>query len=179
MTKISQQPDYHRWTLYLLFGLGLARLIGLYFSPLNLHGDEAQYWAWSRDLDLGYFSKPPMIAWVIGTTTSIFGNGEWAVRMSSPLLHPIIAYILFRTARLLYDERTGFWAACAYFLMPAVWLSSGIVSTDVALLLFWALGLSAFFHVRETPRMKWAGLLGISIGFGMLSKYAMLFFCLL
>jgi len=60
--------------------------------------------------------------------------------------------------------------------MPAVWLSSGIVSTDVTLLLFWAVGLNAFFHLRETPSMKWAALLGLAIGFGMLSKYAMLFF---
>jgi len=181
MTKNSKintvtSPDYHRWTLYLLLGLGLVRLIGLYFSPLNLHGDEAQYWAWSRELDWGYFSKPPMIAWVIAATTSIFGNAEWAVRISSPLIHPLIAYILFRTARFLYDARTGFWTACAYFLMPAVSLSSGIVSTDVTLLLFWALGLNAFFHLRQTPSMKWALLLGMAIGFGMLSKYAMLFF---
>ncbi|MBL4852630.1 MAG: glycosyltransferase family 39 protein [Robiginitomaculum sp.] len=176
INAVGTSPDYHKWTLYLLLGLGLARLVGLYLSPLNLHGDEAQYWAWSRNLDWGYYSKPPMIAWVIGATTALFGNAEWAVRISSPLLHPLIAYILFRTARFLYDARTGFWTACAYFLMPAVWLSSGIVSTDVVLLVFWALGLNAFFHLRETPAMKWALLLGLAIGFGMLSKYAMLFF---
>jgi len=160
----------------MLLGLGIARLVGLYFSPINLHGDEAQYWAWSRTFEWGYFSKPPMIAWVIGASTAIFGNAEWAVRISSPLLHPLIAYVLFRTARLLYDARTGFWAAALYFTMPAVWLSSGIVSTDVPLLLCWALGLNAFMHMRETPNWKWAALLGLSIGFGMLSKYAMLFF---
>ena len=106
----------------------------------------------------------------------MFGNAEWAVRISSPLIHPVTAYIIFRTARFLYGAQTGFWAACVYFLMPAVWLSSGIVSTDVALLLFWAIGMNAWAHHRETPHLKWAALLGISIGFGMLSKYAMLFF---
>lgn len=168
--------DYHRLTLILLLGLGLVRLIGMYFSPQNLHGDEAQYWAWSRAFDWGYFSKPPMIAWLIGLTTSIFGNSEWAVRISSPLLHPLIAYVLFRTACFVYDARTGFWSVCVYFLMPAVWLSSGIVSTDVSLLLFWVLGLNAVLHMRETPNVKWALLLGLAMGFGMLSKYAMLFF---
>lgn len=169
-------PNYHKYVLWLLLGLGVVRLIGMTMSPLNLHGDEAQYWSWSREFDWGYFSKPPMIAWVIGATTAIFGNTEWAVRISSPLLHPVIAYVLFRTARYLYDARTGFWAAAIYFLMPAVWLSSGIVSTDVPLLLCWVLGLNAFMHIRETPTLKWALLLGLAIGFGMLSKYAMLFF---
>lgn len=168
--------NYHKLVVFMLLGLGVARLLGLYLSPINLHGDEAQYWAWSRTFDWGYFSKPPMIAWVIGATTSIFGNAEWVVRISSVILHPLIAYVLFRTARFMYDSRTGFWAAALYYTMPAVWLSSGIVSTDVPLLLCWVLGLNAFMHVRETPNWKWATILGLSIGFGMLSKYAMLFF---
>ncbi|MBL4871031.1 MAG: glycosyltransferase family 39 protein, partial [Robiginitomaculum sp.] len=121
-------------------------------------------------------SKPPMIAWLIGATTSIFGHEEWAVRLSSPLIHPLTTYILFRTGRYLFDERTGFWAALLYFLMPAVWLSSAIVSTDVALLFFWTLALNAWAHLRDEPTFKWAVLLGIAIGFGMLSKYAMIFF---
>ncbi len=168
--------NYHKYVIFMVLGLGALRLLGLYFSPTNLHGDEAQYWAWSRNFDWGYYSKPPMIAWLIAATTSIFGNAEWAVRISSPLIHPVIAYVLFRTGRFIYDDRAGFWAAALYFLMPAVWLSSGIVSTDVALLLCWALGLNAFMHLRETPKFKWAIILGLAIGFGMLSKYAMLFF---
>ncbi|MCF6275747.1 MAG: glycosyltransferase family 39 protein, partial [Robiginitomaculum sp.] len=159
--------------------MSVFRMVGLYFSPVNLHGDEAQYWAWSRTFEWGYFSKPPMIAWVIGATTSVFGNAEWAVRLSSVILHPLIAYVLFRTARFMYGNdmggRTGFWAAALYFLMPAVWLSSGIVSTDVPLLLCWVLGLNAWAHLRETPTLKWALLLGWTIGFGMLSKYDMMF----
>ena len=170
--------NYHKYLLLLLAGLTVFRIIGLVISPLNLHGDEAQYWSWSRNLDWGYFSKPPMIAWLISATTALFGNAEWAVRLSSPLIHPLTAYLIFRTGRLFYDERTGFWAACVYFLMPAVWLSSAIVSTDVTLLLFWALALTAWAHMRETPNLAWAALLGAAIGLGMLSKYAMLFFIL-
>ena len=162
--------------LLLLATLTVFRIIGLVISPLNLHGDEAQYWSWSRSLDWGYFSKPPMIAWLIATTTAMFGNAEWAVRLSTPLIHPLTAYVIFRTGRFLYNARTGFWAAILYFLMPAVWLSSGIVSTDVALLLFWALALNAWTHLRESKDLIWAILLGLAIGLGMLSKYAMLFF---
>ncbi|MEE9273596.1 MAG: glycosyltransferase family 39 protein [Robiginitomaculum sp.] len=173
---MNLEKSPHKQFLFLLVGISVIRLFMLLLSPLNLHGDEAQYWYWSRSFDWGYFSKPPMIAWLIGATTSIFGNGEWAVRLSSILIHPITAYILFRTGQFLYDARTGFWAGALYFLMPAVWLSSGIVSTDVALLLFWALALNAWAHIRETPNIQWAVLLGIAIGLGFLSKYAMVFF---
>ena len=97
--KSDTSPQYHRWVLFLLIGLTVLRLASLITSPMNLHGDEAQYWSWSREFDWGYFSKPPMIAWLIGATTSIFGNAEWAVRLSSPLIHPLTAYVIFRTAR--------------------------------------------------------------------------------
>lgn len=172
----TTENKYHKYVLILLIGLGALRILGLLVSPANLHGDEAQYWTWSHTFEFGYFSKPPMIAWVIAATTGVFGHAEWAVRLSSPLIHPLTAYIIFRTGRFIFDARTGFWAACLYFLMPAVWLSSAIVSTDVVLLFWWALALNAWAHLRETPTLKWAALLGLAIGLGMLSKYAMLFF---
>ena len=62
---IPADTSYRRNVLILIGVLLVARVIGLFLSPLNLHGDEAQYWAWSKDLDFGYFSKPPMIAWAI------------------------------------------------------------------------------------------------------------------
>ena len=169
-------PSYQRWALILIVGLGLLRLLYLPLVPLNLHGDEAQYWAWSRKLDWGYFSKPPMIAWLIAFFTGVLGNAEWVVRLFSPLIHPLIALVLFLTARKLFDARTGFWSVCFYFLMPAVWLSSIIASTDVPLLLCWALSLFFWVNLRETRKLRWAALLGAGIGFGFLSKYVMLFF---
>lgn len=170
-------PKSHKFVILLITGLFLFRLAGMVASPLGLHGDEAQYWAWSKDLDWGYFTKPPLIAWVIWVTTSIFGDAEWAVRLSSPVLHSITAYVIFRTARFAFkDAWTGFWAAAIYLLMPALWLSSGIVSTDVPLLLCWAVAMNAWLHLREAPNWSRAVQLGLAVGIGMLAKYAMLFF---
>ena len=179
MTAAMGNPadiTYRRNILILIGVLLAARVIGLFLSPLNLHGDEAQYWAWSKTLDFGYFSKPPMIAWVIAATTSVFGDAEWAVRLSSPVLHSVTAYLIFLTARLAYDGRTGFWAAAVYILMPAVWLSSGIVSTDVPLLLCWIIALNAWLHLRAGAGWPRILQLGLAIGLGLMSKYAMLFF---
>ena len=178
MLKTAQINDrnWAQWTLIMIFGLAVLRTVLMVMSPLNLHGDEAQYWAWAQELDWGYFTKPPMIAWVIAATTTIFGDAEWAVRLSSPVLHSLTAYILFRTAQFAFDAQTGFWATLIYLLMPAVWLSSGIVSTDVPLLLCWVVALNAWLHLRRTPHWGFALQLGIALGLGILSKYAMLFF---
>jgi 4-amino-4-deoxy-L-arabinose transferase-like glycosyltransferase len=166
-----------RSAVALILFLLVVRLGALFLSPLGLHGDEAQYWAWSKDLDLGYFTKPPMIAYVIAVTTSLFGDAEWAVRLSSAPLHALTSYVLFLAGRRLFDARTGFWAAALYALMPALWLSSLIVSTDVPLLLCYALAIHAWVHLR-IGGANWlrAVQLGAAIGLGVMAKYAMLFF---
>ena len=163
----------------LLVGLLTGLRIALLFSAdHNLGPDEAQYWTWAKDLDLGYFSKPPMIAWIIAATTAVFGDGEAAVRLASPLFHMGTALLVFALARDLYDDRVAFWSALTFATVPAVWFSSGLITTDVPLLFFWALALLALHRTLTECSLRWALLLGISIGLGLLSKYAMLYFLL-
>jgi 4-amino-4-deoxy-L-arabinose transferase-like glycosyltransferase len=57
----------------LVLALTAARLVALFATPLELYPDEAQYWLWSRTLDFGYYSKPPVIAWAIWAATAIGG----------------------------------------------------------------------------------------------------------
>jgi 4-amino-4-deoxy-L-arabinose transferase-like glycosyltransferase len=158
--------------------LTVARLIVLFLTPYNLGPDEAQYWFWSTEPAFGYFSKSPMIAWLIGATTFVCGDAEACIRLSSPLIHAGTALLLFALARMLYDARTGFWAGALYLTMPAVWLSANIASTDVPLLFFWSAALIGLWRTLETRDLKWAAFTGAMVGLGLLSKYAMVYFAL-
>jgi len=173
---ISAKPAYRNRALWVVLALLIIRLIALALSPYGLHGDEAQYWAWAQDLDWGYFSKPPMIAGLIAATTALFGDAEWAARLASPILHSGTGFLIFLTGRKAFSPRAGFWACAIYMLMPAVWVSSMIISTDAALLFFWALALHAWVSLRQTPSWRFAVQLGLALGLGVMSKYAMLFF---
>lgn len=170
------------WIAAIVVGaITLARIIVLFVSPLDLYPDEAQYWWWAIHPAFGYFSKPPLIAWLIGATMSVCGDGEACIRLGSPLLHGATALVLFGVGKLLYDARAGLWTALAYITIPGVSYSSGLMSTDVPLLFFWSVALFAFLKAsREGGRMGygWAALCGAAIGFGLLSKYAMLYFVL-
>src|SRR5271166_6117193 len=117
------------------------RLLWLALQPGDLYPDEAQYWVWSRHLALGYYSKPPLVAWLIALTTAIFGEGEFVIRLSAPLLHAGTAIFVYGIGARLYDHRVGFWSALAYASLPGVSVSAFIISTDAALLLFWAAAL--------------------------------------
>lgn len=169
--------NYERVTALILVGLLVLRIGGIVFSPLNLGPDEAQYWRWGETPAWGYFSKPPLIAWVIGASTSLFGNAEWAVRLPAPILHTGAAAALFYLARATFDARTGAYAAIGYMLMPGIILSSGVMATDGVLLPIWSFGLLCLWKLRaQSGDWRWAAGLGLAIGGGFLAKYAMVYF---
>jgi 4-amino-4-deoxy-L-arabinose transferase-like glycosyltransferase len=158
--------------------LTLLRLVALAFQSLDLGPDEAQYWAWAQTPAFGYFSKPPMIAWLIGLTTRIAGDGEFGVRFAAPLLHGATALLIFVFAKKLYGERTALWSAIVFATLPAVSLSSALISTDVPLLFYWAGALYVLIEALDRPTLTRAAILGAMIGLGLLTKYAMGYFLL-
>lgn len=167
------------WATRTAIALGVilaVRIVSLWFNNTELFFDEAQYWVWGNEPAFGYFSKPPLLAWIIGLTTAIFGDSEFAVRLPSPFLHTATAAMVFFSARRLFDSRTGFWAAMTYALLPAVTLSSELISTDVPLLFFWSAALLAFLELEEKDSRASAVMLGLAIGFGLMAKYAMVYF---
>jgi 4-amino-4-deoxy-L-arabinose transferase-like glycosyltransferase len=153
--------------------LTFSRIIWLYVSGHDLYGDEAQYWLWSKNIAFGYYSKPPVVAWVIHLSTSIFGDAEWAIRIASPLTHTLISIIIYFIALELFNKKTALWSAITYITLPAVFVSSGFISTDPFLMLFWALSFLAYIKAVRTDSLKWWILLGGSAGLGMLTKYSM------
>ena len=178
ISRLSRFADEHpaRLMLYVIGGFTFCRLIALFLSDIDLGPDEAQYWWWSKSFEFGYFSKPPMIGWLIGVTTRLFGHDEWAVRLFSPLITAATTWLIFLITRRLYGARTALWAGVVWLTLPAITLSAAILSTDIPLLFFWSLGLLAFVRLTEQADWRWTVTLGLAIGFGMLSKYAMIYF---
>ena len=100
-------------------GSGLA---GLAVSNAELFFDEAQYWAWSQEPAFGYFTKPPLIAWLIGASSAVCGDTPFCVRLPVPLLHFVSTFILYAIARKLFDQRIAFWSVMVSSRLP--WFST-------------------------------------------------------
>ena len=183
---LKQRTDEERaapWALALaaLLALLLAwRLVALRFNATDLFFDEAQYWYWSLSPDFGYYSKPPLIAWVIRLATDACGAASvFCIRLPAPLIHMLTAAVVFLIGLRLYGPRTGFFAGLVYATLPGVSFSSGIISTDVPLLLFWALALLGLVGLLERRDAWWPVLLiGVGLGLGLNAKYAMAYFLL-
>jgi 4-amino-4-deoxy-L-arabinose transferase-like glycosyltransferase len=166
------------YCLLILLLLTAIRLIGLVFSDVDLFFDESQYWAWSRELAFGYFSKPPLLAWLIAGAESICGSSEACVRAPAPVLYLGTSLVCYAIAKTLYDETTAFWTAILLIVSGGVAFSSRIISTDVPLLFLWAVALFAYVKLLRGGDWRWGVLLGVSFGLGMLAKYAMIYFLL-
>ena len=174
----SEERFFTRAALLAIFLLTASRLLWLLLSRTDLYPDEAQYWLWSRHFAFGYYSKPPLVAWLIALSTLLLGNSEFAVRFWAPFLHALAALFIYGIGSRLYDRRVGFWSALFYASLPGVCLSSLLISTDAVLLPSWAAALYAFIRAREEGGARWWVALGIAIGAGFLAKYAMVYFLL-
>lgn len=178
MTAHDDQRETFGLAAAIVAAVTLLRIAVLVASPLELYPDEAQYWWWSQFPDFGYFSKPPLIAWLIGASTAVFGDREWAIRIVMPLLHAGAALLLYGTARAAFPRRRSiaFWSALAYLTLPGVSYSATLASTDAPLLFFWSLALFAFVRAMNAESWRWPLLCGFAVGMGVLAKYAMGFF---
>jgi 4-amino-4-deoxy-L-arabinose transferase-like glycosyltransferase len=59
---------------FLILGAAILRLLYLANDcPLDLAPDEAHYWDWSRHLDWSYYSKGPLVSWIIRLSCWLFG----------------------------------------------------------------------------------------------------------
>jgi len=159
--------------------LTLVRLIGLYGSRVDFFDDEAQYWAWSREPAFGYFSKPPLLAWIIAAAEKICGPSEACIRAPAPILYAVTSLLVYAIADRLYGRRVGFYSALALLLAPGAVFSARVISTDVPMLACWALALVAYIElVKGEGGWRWTIVLGVALGLGLLAKYAMIYFLL-
>lgn len=159
--------------------LTVLRLLWLWLQPVGLYPEEAQYWFWAKHLALGYYSKPPVVAWLIALTTRFFGDSEFAIRLSAPLLTTGAAIFVYAIGARLYCRRIGCWAAIAYASLPGASVAAWVISPDAPLQLCWAAALYAFIRAREPGGGRgWWLAVGIAVGFGLLSKYAMAYWIL-
>lgn len=188
----ARKPAGQRWPsiwgprLWALIGLALVLLLYrtwvVHHSGISLFFDEAQYWDWSRSLQWGYYSKPPVIAAIIRASTTLFGDGVIGVKMLTMLLYPATALAMVGLARALWPTssgvRTGIVAGALFLCMPMVGTMGLFASTDAPLILCWTLAAWALWRAQVTNRFHHWVLLGIACGVGILSKYTMAAFAI-
>ncbi|MBX2858159.1 MAG: glycosyltransferase family 39 protein [Cellvibrionaceae bacterium] len=136
--------------------------------------DESYYYHWSLYPDLGYYSKPPMVAWCIWLTSQVLGHGTLSLKLASPILYAASAAIIYALGqRINGTKTTGLYASVIFLCIPLIGFNSEFITTDAPLFFFWSATLYVFFIALQRNKLLYWALLGVTCGLGMLSKYTM------
>jgi 4-amino-4-deoxy-L-arabinose transferase-like glycosyltransferase len=167
--------SYRLLTLFWLLALTAFHLWLIGSGRWPLAADEAHYWEWSRRLDWSYYSKGPMVAYLIALSTRLGGDTEFWVRLPAVLLGTGTAAIGSLLASLIFQsERAGFLSVVLLSLMPLYAAGSCLMTIDPPFVFCWGLAsLCLFRAVQHRGEMAWYGV-GIALGLGLLGKYTML-----
>ena len=115
----------------------IARWIYLASGTIELSGDEAYQWLWSKHLALSYYSKPPGIAWIQFAGTSLWGDTQLGVRFFSPLFAAILSLMALRFFAREVSARAGFLLLLIVTAVPLLAAGSILMTIDPPLVLCW------------------------------------------
>ena len=140
---------------FLILGSAALRIAYLaHDCPLDLAPDEAHYWDWSRHLDWSYYSKGPLVAYLIRFSVTVAGawserltgNCMLAVRLPAVACGSLLLFGLYVLTRQIYGRASlgagvvvavgfsghGFKMASSLGAVAADLISEGTTTTDVS-----------------------------------------------
>ena len=146
-------------------------LRAIYAVHIELLPEEAYYWNYAQHMDIGYLDHPPMVAWLIASSTALLGHSEFGVRFGAMVCSVITSFAIYRTALNTVRASEARYALLLAQLLPFLFMSGLLMTPDAPLSAAWAV---AVYYLERAivggkARAWWA--VGIAIGLGLLSKY--------
>jgi dolichol-phosphate mannosyltransferase len=143
----------------------------IYIGQVELLPEEAYYWSYWQHPDIGYLDHPPMVAWLIGLGTSLFGSTEFGVRAGALLSQGIASFFAYRLTRNLFGQPSALVALVLMQVLPFFFLTGMLMTPEAPLLAAWAACLYFLERALLAGRSQaWWGV-GVCLGLGLVSKY--------
>ncbi len=174
-----------RWCAALLIAAAAAlRIAYLAFDcPLDLAPDEAQYWDWSRHLDWSYYSKGPLVAWLIRLSCWLLGDWSRAVTGSEMLAvrlpavlcgSLLLASLYVLTVQVWRREGLALAVVAIALTLPLINAGASLMTIDAPYACCWGWAL-VFGHraIFGGSAAAWI-MTGLFVGVGILAKYALI-----
>lgn len=142
-----------------------------YAVTLDLLPDEAHYWLWAKHPALSYVTKGPVVAWLIGMGTALFGDSVLGVRFPSVILSIGTGWLFYRMGQRLFSSWCGVAAAAVAAIVPIFAVGSVLMTIDSPSVFFWLLA-AAFFWEGLGSYSRWPWIAsGLTITAGFAAKF--------
>jgi 4-amino-4-deoxy-L-arabinose transferase-like glycosyltransferase len=164
--------DY--WFLFLI-SLACFAVHMVANANYGFHRDELQFIADSRHLAGGFVAYPPVTAAAAALARTLFGESLVAYRVFSGLAHAVILFVAGLIAFDLGGKRfAAALSAVACASSPVLSFSGSVIMYMIYDSLCWTLAAYFLIRVLKGDTKQWIGV-GVSAGFGMMSKYSIAF----
>lgn len=144
-------------------------------SSIELGNDEVYYWTYAIQPDWNHFDHPPMVGWMIRLTTlNLYWVNELSLRLGSILCTALSTWFIFKTGKLIANEKTGWYAALIYNCSVYTGIIAGLfILPDSPQMPFWTAALYIMGHLfikNDDHKLSIWLLLGLVIGLATLCK---------
>jgi len=171
----SDEASGYKLKFYaVLFLFTVYRLWYAHAGILELVGDEAHYWEWSRNLGINYYSKGPVVAYIISFFTYLGGDTPLFVRLGAIVTSVLFALVAYKfSLELFSSHKAAFYTVLVFEVMPIFFAGGMFMTIDPPFILCWLCSLFLIFKgIKYGDRKYWV-LLGLCTGVGFLTKYTM------
>lgn len=176
LSTVSRSPDpAHQRLLFAGYTTVFVALWTIYAvisrNNLDVNSDMVENFAWSRELQAGYFKHPPFFAWVVAAWFKIFPAQDWAYYLLS-FANVALAFAGVWALIGLFDRSPRRLAAIvALSLTPFYTFSAIKFNANTILLPVWPWLAWATIAAIRDDRMPHAIAAGVLAAIAMLSKY--------
>ena len=162
----------------LLFILACLSLWWIATIPFSILPDSADHWVWSRKFFIGFVEHPPFIAWYLSFFDVLIPNSVIAIKTASFISWGLSYVMLYWAANIYLGEKNQALATIILILSsPYFFAVPFFVSVSSCMFLFYSMYMvciAKFF--RSEHKEKWILIIGVVIGFALLSKLKALFY---
>lgn len=159
-------------TIYWLFLFSVLYFLGM-LLPL-MENDSAQFAAMASRMvvendfihlykgSLPYLDKPHLHFWLAAISMKLFGIHSFAYRLPGVLLLFTGAYFVFKTSKLLYDEKVACLSGTVFIASQTIILAGFDLRTDAVLTGFvaWSIYyLARYIYEEKIPHLLWGALI--------------------
>lgn len=122
-----------------------------------------------------WLHKQPLFLWQIALSFKMFGISEYTLRLPSVILATALVPITYRTGKLIFNRRVGYFAAVliisSIYLMELVSGRQEVDHNDISFLAYVSLSVWAWVEYLHSRKRYWLILIGLFSGMAILCKW--------
>jgi 4-amino-4-deoxy-L-arabinose transferase-like glycosyltransferase len=159
------------WILLALFVAAWTAFHVIVHSPVGLHPDLLEAYAWSRHPAAGYYKHPPVAALVPAAWFAVFPAANWAFHLLAMCNAALALYAVDRIARRYVIGDKRLLVLLLLLLLPFYQFHAQRFSTNPLLLSTWPIATYCFLRAFEARSVFWSAAAGAAAALAMLTKY--------